>query len=101
MLIVTAVDKSNLSDISDYDVWIGINQHCIWRGMVTGHVRANGAQALLRKIADAMDNRPQEEQHESPAIKFFTDYLGIGKSRTVPGFEQREGTKLRARNRKG
>lgn len=71
MLIVTAVNITEASDLADkdilsrlqdkdgkskYDVWIGINQHCIWRGTVQDHVRDEGAAALLRHIATAMEN---------------------------------------------
>ena len=62
MFIVTAVNKSDLAPISDYEVWIGINQHCIWRGMVKGHTRNEGCEALLRRIADAMENSGIHEQ---------------------------------------
>ena len=40
---------------ADYDVWVGINQHMIWRGSVNGHKRAAGAAALLRLIADKVE----------------------------------------------
>jgi hypothetical protein len=42
---------------ADYEVWLGINQQCIWQGSVNRHVRANGAAELLRKIADRMDKK--------------------------------------------
>lgn len=55
-LIVIAVNKSNLADISDYNVEVSVNgKHIIFRKRITGHVRAYGAAALLRRIADAMD----------------------------------------------
>jgi len=62
MLIVTAQNVTDGGTLADkdgkakYDVWVGINHHCIWHGPITGHVRAQGAQALLRRIADAMGN---------------------------------------------
>jgi len=40
---------------ADYDVWVGINQHMIWRGSVNKHHRAKGAAALLRLIADKIE----------------------------------------------
>ncbi len=40
---------------ADYDVWVGINQHMIWRGSVNGHKRDAGAAALLRLIADKVE----------------------------------------------
>jgi hypothetical protein len=38
-----------------YDVWVGINQHAIWRGIIDGHIRNEGGAKLLRLIADAME----------------------------------------------
>lgn len=66
MLIVTAqnvtakrtgVDRSlvDAQGFSDYDVWVGINQHMIFKGSIAKHRRDDGAQQLLRRIADAMD----------------------------------------------
>ncbi len=40
---------------ADYEVWVGINQHLIWRGSINGHTRAAGAAALLRLIADKVE----------------------------------------------
>jgi hypothetical protein len=40
---------------ADYDVWVGINHHCIWHGSLKGHRRDAGAAKLLRLIADKMD----------------------------------------------
>lgn len=40
---------------ADYDVWVGINHHLIWRGSVNGHQRAKGAATLLRLIADKVE----------------------------------------------
>ena len=55
-LIVVAVNKSNLADISDYNVHVSINeQRTLFAGRVKGHRRADGASVLLRKIADEMD----------------------------------------------
>ena len=66
MLILTATNVTRLSDgistlsrpdgTSDYDIWIGINQHCIWRGSIKGHLRDQGAASLLRFIADRMES---------------------------------------------
>jgi len=68
MLIVTAENVTAATQIiagkpileradgtSDYEVWAGINHHLIWRGHISGHVRAKGAATLLRLIADRMD----------------------------------------------
>ena len=40
---------------SDYSVWVGINQHCIWTGPIEKHIRAKGAATLLRLIADKIE----------------------------------------------
>lgn len=40
---------------SDYDVWVGINSHCLYHGRIVNHVRAAGAAKLLRLIADEME----------------------------------------------
>ena len=44
---------------SDYNVQVKVNENPIWGGQITGHIRANGAAPLLRKIADAMDRGTQ------------------------------------------
>ena len=65
MLIVTAtnVTKEKRKKVlarkdgtADYDVWVGINQVCIWRGEIKCHTRDNGAAELLRRIATRMDD---------------------------------------------
>lgn len=73
MLIATAhnitPDGAREDGTADYDVWIGINRHCIWRGSVNGHIRATGAAVLLRLIADRMDIKlseaPRKRGHSS------------------------------------
>ena len=63
MLILTATNVTDpatrtlarADGTADYDVWAGINQHMIWRGTITGHVRSDGGAKLLRLIADAME----------------------------------------------
>lgn len=59
MLIVTAANVTeNLQredGIADYRVQVNINYTPIWKGEVNGHVRDEGAAALLRRIADTMD----------------------------------------------
>ena len=47
---------------ADYDVWVGINQHCLWKGSVNGHVRDAGAEVLLRLIADHMEEGKKRER---------------------------------------
>jgi hypothetical protein len=63
MFIVTAHNTTDGNGTrpdgtADYNVWVGINQDCIWKGAVTGHLRARGAAALLRKIAAQMKAKP-------------------------------------------
>lgn len=61
-LIVVAVNKSNLAEISDYNVHVSINdQHTIFAGRITGHRRTDGAAELLRRIADEMDAHPRSQ----------------------------------------
>jgi hypothetical protein len=63
MLILTAQNVTPGDDrplarpdgTSDYEVWVGVNHHMIWRGSVNGHSRDAGAAALLRLIAAKMD----------------------------------------------
>lgn len=61
MLIATAINLTpnlqRLNGTADYDVWVGINQHCIWRGNVNNHQRDSGAAALLRRIAERMEEK--------------------------------------------
>lgn len=64
MLILTATNVTEqdgkkvlarADGTADYDVWLGINQHLIWRGSINGHKRDAGAATLLRLIADRVD----------------------------------------------
>lgn len=64
MLIVTAtnVTKEKRKKVlvrkdgtADYDIWVGINHNCIWRGNVKNHDRNTGAPELLRRIANNME----------------------------------------------
>lgn len=66
MLIVTATNVTprgvvRKNGTADYEVWVGINQHCIWRGNIDNHIRDNGAGELLRTIANQMDAAKQLE----------------------------------------
>jgi len=66
MLILTAeniTDKKKRLVVrgdgtADYDVWVGINEHCIWRGKIKRHIRETGAASLLRLIAGEMEKCP-------------------------------------------
>lgn len=76
MLIATAQNITpNLAredGTAKYDVWVGVNQMCIWRGTVDGHVRMDGAPALLRLIAETMERR-----------------MGIGRNDSLPKSRRR------------
>jgi hypothetical protein len=63
---VTGPGQLEKDGLANYTVWIGINHHQIWAGPVGGHVRAAGASALLRRIADAMDSDQSESLKPSP-----------------------------------
>ena len=46
---------------ADYDVEVSVNRkHFIWCGKITNHRRDAGAQELLRRIADAIDEHGRE-----------------------------------------
>ncbi len=71
MLIITAQNVTNASGqredgAADYAVWIGVNHRQIWAGRVDGHVRAEGAGALLRRIADGMAANDGDAPGPSP-----------------------------------
>ena len=54
MLNVTP--KGETADgLADYRAYVKVNYTLIWHGMVSGHKRAEGAAALLRRLADAME----------------------------------------------
>jgi hypothetical protein len=64
MLIVTATNVTKekrkkvivrKNGMADYDIWVGINHNCIWRGSVKNHDRCTGAPELLRRIANNME----------------------------------------------
>lgn len=65
---------------ADYEVWVGINQHCIHRGKIAGHVRASGAAQLLRLIADDMEAAQKIADSMPFMAKFVKDsaLLDIG-----------------------
>lgn len=60
-LIVQAVNVTGDGKLAredgtaDYEVWVGINRNCIWRGEVKNFKRRRMAAELLREIADAME----------------------------------------------
>jgi hypothetical protein len=79
MLILTAgniTDTVNMKlekgGLANYTVWVGINHHQIWAGPIKGHVRADGAAELLRKIADAMDKEESESMKAGPVEEAIT-----------------------------
>jgi hypothetical protein len=81
MLILTATNVTDPNTkrgqrkdgTADYDVWVGINQVCIWRGSINGHVRDAGAEALLRLIADKMEARETMKQAMPVMTRFLRD----------------------------
>jgi hypothetical protein len=47
---------------ADYDVEVSVNRKkFIWRGKIENHKRDAGAQVLLRRIADAIDDNESKE----------------------------------------
>lgn len=50
-LIVAFRNISDLADISDYEYGVYINDRLIEQGLVTGHPRAEGWPALLKRLA--------------------------------------------------
>jgi hypothetical protein len=55
MLLVTAVNLSNLAEVSDYSCRAFINECQIAQFTVKNHVRSAGAPALLRLMASAWE----------------------------------------------
>lgn len=53
-LNVTGGTGERTDGTADYDVEIRVNERVIWRGFVNNHLRREGAQWLLRRIADRM-----------------------------------------------
>ena len=52
MLIVKAENVGGTETSAEYDVEVYINDRMIWCGVVTGHNRVDGWDALLHRIAD-------------------------------------------------
>lgn len=83
MLILTAGNVTDggrqleIDGLSNYTVWVGVNHNQIWAGPITGHTRKDGAAALLRKIADAMDAAGDSAgaQTPSPVRKAILDIV--------------------------
>ena len=69
MLIVHAVNVTGDGKLArkdgtaDYDVWVGINERCIWRGSINNHRRDAGAEVLLRLIADHIESVKKSIPH--------------------------------------
>jgi hypothetical protein len=63
MFIVTAQNVTGNNRLSrpdgtaKYCVWVGINQHCIFKGTIDNHVRDDGGAKLLRLIAEEMEKQ--------------------------------------------
>src|SRR4051812_43170140 len=78
MLILTATNitpggLAHKDGTADYDVWVGINHHCIYKGKVTGHVRDAGAGALLRIIAGQMETAKDMGDRMPVLTRFLLD----------------------------
>lgn len=58
MLAVVFVNMSKLADVSDYDVFVQVNNRVIHKDKVTGHRRADGWQALLQRYAEQVKDKP-------------------------------------------
>ncbi len=58
---------------ADYDVWVGINHHCLFSGQLKGHARNAGAETLLRLIADKMESTRQMEEAMPVLTRFLRD----------------------------
>lgn len=66
MLIIRAVNKTGTKPdgTSEYRVEALLNERQFFSGVISGHVRQNGAGELLRKIADAMEKSDYEFRHK-------------------------------------
>ncbi len=54
-LIVYLRNVSGLADISDYEAEVYVNHRKIYAGKVKGHKRADGWQALVKKLAEGAE----------------------------------------------
>jgi hypothetical protein len=95
MLIVTATNITGGNGTAedgtaDYDVWVGINQVCIWQGPIAGHVRVDGAAALLRHIATAMDNHPRSQPASHDFIPAYEELVGDSRTPENPSPNERQ-----------
>jgi hypothetical protein len=62
MLVVTLYNiLTDKDDCAIYDATVRVNYRTIWKGKVGMHPRKDGAGALLRRLANAMDSEPQEQ----------------------------------------
>ena len=53
MLILTAqnVERNSDNSVADYEVKVRVNEKIIWQGKVSNHVREDGWEQLVRRIA--------------------------------------------------
>lgn len=58
---ITGGNGTAADGTAQYDCRVAINERLLWGGSVSYHVRAEGAAALLRRIADAMDAHPRSQ----------------------------------------
>lgn len=53
MLWVRIVNISDLAEVSDYEIEVGVNRKIIATGVVKGHKRSDGWRALVRKVLES------------------------------------------------
>lgn len=57
-LIIALRNITGLSDVSDYEYGVYINETLLEKGSVFGHKRAEGWAALLQRLLDERKNNP-------------------------------------------
>jgi hypothetical protein len=61
MLIVTLLNISLLSDVSDYDYEVRVNERLLESGIIRGHRRSDGWRALVARVAEPPRDDPEPE----------------------------------------
>ncbi len=64
---VTAGNGTAPDGTAAYEVTVAINNRILWKGEVSGHIRANGGAELLRRIADVWDASVQKVNTTRPS----------------------------------
>jgi hypothetical protein len=54
-LVVAFRNLSELAEVSDYEVTVFVNEHCIDRHKVTGHTRSDGYLALVKRFVEQVE----------------------------------------------